>query len=224
LSDYIDSIFFLDILETKLLEIVSMQDYRIVIKARQLFFTLGFKLVTMDLLAKNLSISKKTIYKHYKTKDDLVLTVIELMHKKINMKISKIIDDSNKNFPEKLTKIFFMIANKLSQINPLFLAELKEKREDIYHKIESLRHESILNSMTKLIDKGKEEGYVRENVETLVFTESYLVLIEHFINPEYLISSKMNADKIYKQIVKIIFIGIIKSDHDNEFKKLIELD
>ena len=224
MSVFIDRLFFLHILETKLIRIVSMQDYRIIIKARDLFFKLGFKLVTMDLLAKDLSISKKTIYKYYQTKDELVMAAIELMHRKMNQKINKVIDNPDINFSEKLTKIFLMIAKKLSKINPVFLSELQEKRADIYQSIQKLRQDFILSSMSKLIDDGKMNGYIRENIDTTVITESYLALVEHFINPHYLLKTEQKAELIYKQIIKILFIGVIKSDYDKEFKKLIELE
>lgn len=61
------------------------------VKALELFFKLGFKTVTMDQISIELSISKKTIYKYYETKEHLVKETAELFNQQIYNSVNKIV-------------------------------------------------------------------------------------------------------------------------------------
>ena len=68
---------------------------QILIKATDMFLTLGFKSVTMDEIATEMGISKKTIYKYFSNKELLIEESTQLVHKEVIETIEKIVD---KNF------------------------------------------------------------------------------------------------------------------------------
>ena len=69
---------------------------QIISKSKDMFLKLGFKSVTMDDIASEMGISKKTIYKYFSNKDDLIENTIELAHKEVQ-EIIAIIDEQGFN-------------------------------------------------------------------------------------------------------------------------------
>ena len=64
---------------------------KIISKAKEMFLKLGFKSITMDDIACEMCISKKTIYKYFSNKDILIEESIQVVHKEINETIDKIV-------------------------------------------------------------------------------------------------------------------------------------
>ena len=64
---------------------------QILIKATDMFLTLGFKSVTMDEIATEMGISKKTIYKYFSNKELLIEESTQLVHKEVIETIEKIV-------------------------------------------------------------------------------------------------------------------------------------
>ncbi|MGE5335771.1 MAG: TetR/AcrR family transcriptional regulator, partial [Nitrososphaerota archaeon] len=77
---------------------------RILAGAEKLFTTYGYSRVSMDELAAELGMSKKTLYKHFPTKEALLLQVIEAFYAQLNADIEAIRLDEALSFPEKMTR------------------------------------------------------------------------------------------------------------------------
>ena len=60
-------------------------------KATEMFLTLGFKSVTMDDIASEMGISKKTIYQHFSNKDSLIKATTSNLFERISCGIDEII-------------------------------------------------------------------------------------------------------------------------------------
>lgn len=69
---------------------VKMKD-KIIHKAKEMFLRLGFKSITMDDIACEMCISKKTIYKYFSNKDVLIEQSVELVHKEVHETIDQIV-------------------------------------------------------------------------------------------------------------------------------------
>ena len=72
----------------------EMMKDKIINKAKEMFLRLGFKNITMDDIACEMCISKKTIYKYFSNKDVLIEESVELVHKEVHETIDKIVSQN----------------------------------------------------------------------------------------------------------------------------------
>jgi len=136
---------------------------KILDKATDLFLNLGFKSVTMDDLAHEMGISKKTIYTHFSNKTKLV----EECTKRLFCKISEGIDhicSLHKNPIEELYEIkkFALLHLKDEKASPQY--QLQKYYPKIHNTIKRKQYEIMQECVVDNIKKGIEMGIYRENL------------------------------------------------------------
>jgi transcriptional regulator with XRE-family HTH domain len=150
-----------------------------------LFFNFGIQHITMDDIAKKCGVSKKTIYKYFENKSDLLQAVIKLQVDELKEYLNEI----NSNSANSLEELhgFFKYVNSISHtISPSFTKELKKYHPDNYIEVFKYKNEIIVPFVIKNIDRGKHEGLYKsnlnaeeicdsfDNVSKIVFTENFL--------------------------------------------------
>ncbi len=133
-------------------------------KANDMFLTLGFKSVTMDDIANDLGISKKTIYQYFANKNDLVEASTMLLHKRIADGVDVIMAQEHNPIEE-----FFVIREFLSQIlkdessSPLH--QLQKFFPLIFKTLHEYKFEKMNNCMFENIERGIEQGLYRRDID-----------------------------------------------------------
>jgi AcrR family transcriptional regulator len=149
---------------------------QILIKATDMFLTLGFKSVTMDEIATEMGISKKTIYKYFSNKELLIEESTQLVHKEVIETIEKIVA-KNFNAIEENFQIRRMFKEmfKYSETSPVY--ELKRHYPEVYQKVVGYQIEICEGCFRDNILKGISEGLYRENIDVENYVKFYYTLI-----------------------------------------------
>ena len=149
---------------------------QILIKATDMFLTLGFKSVTMDEIATEMGISKKTIYKYFSNKELLIEESTQLVHKEVIETIDKIVA-KNFNAIEENFQIRRMFKEmfKYSETSPVY--QLKKHYPEVYQKVVGYQIEICEGCFRDNILKGISEGLYRENIDVENYVKFYYTLI-----------------------------------------------
>jgi AcrR family transcriptional regulator len=149
---------------------------KIVQKATELFFKLGFKSVTMDDIACEMCISKKTIYKFFENKETLISAGTDLIHNKIHSEIQEIIN-SNLNAIEENFIIRKMFAEmfKIAETSPLF--QLKKHYPEIYFTVMEREIKECSECFRQNIKKGIDQGFYRQDLNVENYVKFYYTII-----------------------------------------------
>lgn len=149
---------------------------KIIEKAGELFLKVGFKTVTMDDIAKEMGISKKTIYKFFENKEVLIETCTQVANNGIRETIDLIIKQ-NYNAIEENFQIRSMLKKMFNTQGDSPAYQLKKHYPEIYGQI-------ILDGINQCdtyfkanIYKGIVEGLYRENVNINNYIKFYYTLI-----------------------------------------------
>lgn len=151
---------------------------KIVARATELFLKLGFKSITMDDIACNMCISKKTIYKYFGNKELLIAESTETMHRTLHQIIGSIVAENynpiKENFEiRKMFKEMFQAADT----SPLY--QLKKHYPDIYEKV-MLKERFECDSVLRLnIERGIKMGLYRKDTDIENAIKFYYILIFH---------------------------------------------
>ncbi|NGY36819.1 TetR/AcrR family transcriptional regulator [Flavobacterium sp. XN-5] len=149
---------------------------KIINKASEMFLKLGFKSITMDDIAGEMCISKKTIYKYFCNKEILIEESTVAIHTEIHTIIDSIVSKGYNAIQENFEiKKMFKEMFQSSDDSPSF--QLKKHYPEIYDKVMK-RETTEFNSVFKNnIAKGISQGLYRENINIDNYTKLYYNLI-----------------------------------------------
>lgn len=149
---------------------------KIVIKAKEMFLKLGFKSITMDDIAGEMCISKKTIYKYFANKEILVEESTVAVHAEVHDTIEKIVAKNFNAIDENYEiKRMFKEMFKSSESSPIY--QLKKHYPEIYQRALIQQIDICNNCFRKNIEKGIAEGLYRENINIDHYVKLYYMMI-----------------------------------------------
>ena len=154
----------------------EMMKDKIINKAKEMFLRLGFKSITMDDIACEMCISKKTIYKYFSNKDILIEESIQAVHKEIRATLNKIAEENFNAIEENFeVKRMFREMYKSAESSPIY--QLKKHYPEIYDKVLSMQVSVCEDCFRQNITKGIREGLYRENLDIDNYVKFYYTLI-----------------------------------------------
>lgn len=145
-------------------------------RATDLFLKLGFKSVTMDEIANEMAISKKTIYKYFENKETLIEACVVKMQDSIDWIIDSISNQKLNAIEENfaIKKVFNDMFQK-AETSPMH--QLKKYYPNIYKKLLKRETETFGGCIMANIEKGIEEKIYRENLDKEIVTKLYFTLV-----------------------------------------------
>jgi AcrR family transcriptional regulator len=150
---------------------------KIINKAKEMFLRLGFKSITMDDIACEMCISKKTIYKYFSNKDVLIEQSVELVHKEVHETLIDKIVSKNFNAIEENFEIKRMFREMFRSAESSPIYQLKKHYPEVYAKALSTQIEVCETCFRDNILKGINEGLYRENLDVDNYVKFYYTLI-----------------------------------------------
>lgn len=136
---------------------------RIVDVAAELFKTYGIKSVTMDSLANQLGMSKRTIYEVFSDKDEMLIAVLSRMARQQKEMVKRVLDESENS----IVAIFRMLEinrDNFQSMSPAFQADLKKYHHDILMKNADEIEMPDYRNHFQVIEKGIEEELFRKEI------------------------------------------------------------
>src|SRR5213596_708794 len=137
---------------------------RIVDAARVHFFSHGFRSVTMDDLAQELGISKKTLYAHFPGKFDLLEAVLADKFAGVEAMLKQITRARPHDFPTTLRELLAGTQRELDEIKPPFVRDMRQKAPDVFKVVERRRAALFQQYFGNLLLAGQRAGMVRKDV------------------------------------------------------------
>lgn len=161
-----------------------------------LFSQFGIRNISMDDIAKATGLSKKTIYQYVKDKDELIYKTFEFQLEK-SCVITKDIISGHDNALEALIKITQWHADYVKLINPVAILEIQKYHPNVWTLMTKYTHESIIPNILKIITKGIDQGYFRNNMNIEVAAKLHVEKIHIIFNPSIFPHTKYNLHEVY---------------------------
>lgn len=204
-------------IESKILEV-----------AYRLFLVQGYRKTTMDDIAQELAMSKKTLYKYYPGKMELLAATFDILKTKLSIKVESLVDNKYIPYTAKLKSMLTIVANDLAPINPELLEDLREHAPEIWKELQVYIRQSAYLRFQRLIQEGVEKGFISSQVNVSLVVLMYASAIQNLIDPRFLsqfpdeMSQKLELSTadIYDQIIQIIYQGILTDEAKAEFRKV----
>lgn len=180
---------------------------KIIKYADELFRKNGLHRTTMDEIASYLQISKKTIYKHFSSKDDLIDKISDYWLEKSTITVKEIIESKD----DVITKIITLLERHfcdIALISDKWISDLQIHFPKVWNKIDKFRDEKIFEYAKKLLKQGLKEKYFNNIPFDFIIT-SHIASVKACMNPDYLIKNNVTMNEGMRYLYDLQFKGIL---------------
>jgi len=181
---------------------------RIIAHARDRFFREGFAKISVDEIVSDLSMSKKTFYQHFESKDDLVVEMMERKFTEVNAIMDRILS-AETDFVHKLQDFVTYIGGMLGTISKAMFADVQRHLPHLWKRIEQFRRDRLTKNNSILVQQGRSEGLIRDDVNPRLFLLAYLATIDGIMQANVLMNESFSSRDALEGIMNIFFKGIL---------------
>lgn len=180
---------------------------RIIAQAKNQFMRLGIRSVSMDDICSQLGISKKTIYQHFKDKDELVDIVLQ-------EEISVMQEEAlgcclpSKNAVEEIFNTMQLITKQLANMNPVVLVDLHKYHFASFQQFMEHKNSFLLDIISSNIKRGISEGYYREDLQVEILAKYRLESMMLAFNMDIFPTSRYNLAEVSIAIIENFLYGL----------------
>jgi AcrR family transcriptional regulator len=176
--------------------------------AMPLFKQGGFARVTVEDITSGLGMSKKTFYKFFESKEDLVHQVVLRITGEVSTNIEVIIH-ADQPFVTRLHSLVTMVHSRFSCLSTTFLRDIQIHSPASWTYIQEFRRTKILAVWGGLIEQGKREGFIRADINSRLLLLSMIGIVESVVNPQTLAEESFSTEVAIRGIINMLFRGIL---------------
>ncbi len=184
---------------------------RILKYSTERFFREGFSKVSVDELSSELGISKKTFYKCFESKDDLLSQIVDRLLAEIESAVVGI-TNGNLTFVQKLDAFMAFVGNQIARVFRPFMLEIQRYAPHLWYRVQEFRRERMTRNFMAIIEEGMKAGYIRTDLNGRILFLAFLGAVEGLLVPSVLANESFSADEAMRGILQIFFRGILTPD------------
>jgi TetR/AcrR family transcriptional regulator, cholesterol catabolism regulator len=173
----------------------------------QLFMRLGIRSLTMDEIARQLGVSKKTLYKYASDKKELVTKAVRLAIDEEECVLSEM-HKAEGSAIDKIFAINTMISEKLQSIQPAVIFDMQKYYPEAWAIMEEHKCVFIHNQVKENLEEGIKEGLYRKNMNPELVTRIYVTLINSIFDSSLYSLSTHSFKETYTEVVRYHLRGI----------------
>lgn len=173
----------------------------------QLFLRYGIRSVSMDDVAKEVGMSKKTIYQHFTDRSNLVDAVIMHFLGQFDNKCREI-GSNQRNPVDELLEIGKFFHSTTRQMNPTLLFDLKKYFPSTWKKMMNYRNQNVLKQVTSNIERGIDLGLYRNDLNIEIIARLYMNLIDIIIDDDLFPKINYTFKELHHEMLQYHLHGI----------------
>ncbi|MGH8046288.1 MAG: TetR/AcrR family transcriptional regulator [Chthoniobacterales bacterium] len=183
--------------------------YRIIKGARRHFLAHGFRGVTMDDLAAELGMSKKTLYTHFRSKTALLEAVLADKFGEVEAELSAVTGDERFQFPERLHALLACVRKHTEEVQPPFMRDVAREMPELFEKVRAHRRSMIHRHFASVLREGVAAGMIRSDVPERIMIEFLVGAADSIVNPQKLTELGLTARAAFTEIIILFLEGVM---------------
>lgn len=176
--------------------------------AEELFMRYGVRSISMDDIARHLSVSKKTLYQHFADKEDIV-TVTCKAHLDRHREEFQLARASARNAIDELVQLSVCLKKNMQDINPSLLYDLQKYHPKAWAVWLNHKNKFIRESVVRNLKQGMEEGYFRLDMDPEVIASVRLEMVQLAFNEEIFPRERFKLPEVQMQIFDHFVFGLL---------------
>lgn len=167
----------------------------------------GFRRATMDELAVQAGVSKRTIYRYFESKEAVIEAVIELFLNKIGNEMDEVLSDKSdpEQTLERMLSIFCNTGSKF--INPVIMKDLIAHYPHFWEKIDNYRMQRVHLFIDVLLRENKNKE--NPKIDPSIITALVISSVQTILNPDFILKNSLTFEKAFTQLAEFLKHGLL---------------
>ena len=182
---------------------------RILTAAEELFMKYGFRSISMDDIAKHISVSKKTIYQFFEDKDEIVNITVRRHFDKTKQVCNHQVFCNAANAVEEIMRVSKLIKSNTLNINPAIIFDLQKYHPIAWQILQEFKQEFILQSILLNLKRGVEEDLYRNDIDIEVLARLRLEEVQMGFDNSLFPPAQFNLYHAQMQLLEHFIRGIV---------------
>jgi AcrR family transcriptional regulator len=183
---------------------------RVVAVARRQFLAHGFRSVSMDELAAELGMSKKTLYVAFPSKAALIEAVLKDKFMEVERDLKQVAKNQAADVEVALHQLLDCVQRHTAEIQPAFVRDIGRETPELFQLVEQKRRKLIRHYFGGLFEDGKQTGMIRTDIPSHLIIEILLGAVQSIMNPTKLVELGLTVERGYSSIIRLILEGALQ--------------
>ncbi len=175
--------------------------------ATRKFFESGITKVTVDEIATELGMSKKTLYKYFKSKDELLQKAVQYKIDTVEQHLTAVMKEEHP-FEHKIGIVLTLLGRQVSSISKQFQYDLQRFAPSLWKEIETYRQKKILPQFKILFEQAQREGILRPQINPDIFYLVFTAAVQGVLTPKVLIENSFSITQAFRGVLLILLSGV----------------
>lgn len=179
---------------------------RILTRADERFLKEGFARISVDDLTSDLGMSKKTFYKVFRSKEDLVEQLIMRALGEVATSLEAVMT-GDRPFLDRIKGLMSIIPRVARRIESPLALDIQRHLPAVWSRIEEFRGKRMATYLTRTFEQGKVEGYIRQDVPTRLLVLSVIAAVQSVVRPTVLSEESFSTREAVAGIFSLFLRG-----------------
>jgi AcrR family transcriptional regulator len=190
---------------------------RILNKAREMFTQFGYSKVTMEEVAAELGMSKKTLYKFFPGKEQLIRSIIMEVKCEVSEYCDALIQKEDVDFVDKLKQLMNFFTKQAEKFRGPLLNDLQKAVPECWEELNDLRIKHSYQKFSELLEQGKKAGAFREDIDQQLILLIFMNAMQALLSPDVLSRVPFSGNQVFETLIKVIFEGVLSEEGRNKY-------
>ena len=191
----------------------------IIKKVIPIYSKYGLKDLTMNELAKELGITKATLYNYFSTREEIVEGTLRYILDNIKV-FEHVIRDEKIDYIERYYKSVQILCENVKDVSNIFLRDLKTVFPHLWFMVDTFR-DYATNILEDFYKNGQAKGIFKDfNINIYVLTDR--LFLDALANAELLESNNLTLEKAFLEYFKMKCFGIVEGEYKSQLQNIIE--
>ncbi|MCL5021676.1 MAG: TetR/AcrR family transcriptional regulator [Bacteroidetes bacterium] len=172
------------------------------------FADTGFKKVTIDEIAAELGISKKTVYKFFSSKEEILREVV-LERMKLLLEMFEKIQTMKESSVDKIQAISEIVGTHINEQWQRILTEVRLNAPNLFREIDAIIQKQLSLGWQKLFVEGQKSGWIRKDIDPVVFTTAYVGVVRELMKTDFLSKHALTESEVPRQVFRMFTEGVL---------------
>ncbi|MFZ4544676.1 MAG: TetR/AcrR family transcriptional regulator [Saprospiraceae bacterium] len=146
---------------------------KIICESMEMFFRYGIKSITMEDIARDLGMSKKTLYQYFENKNDLLMACMDLHDQQQKAQLYEI-QGLATNAIDEMIRIANYLDQMLKQVSPTLIFDVQKYHREAWDKMNKMHNEDVYKEIYANLERGVREGLYRTDFDIDIIAKIYV--------------------------------------------------
>lgn len=184
------------------------QRERLLERAGELLRAHGCRGLTMEILARELGVSKKTLYELVPSKEALIEAMIQRFVRDLRESLAEVVERPGTDYLRRKEEFFAVVFRNLGRLPPRLFQDIDRDYPRLRKRLEAVRAELLPGMLRRLLELGAAEGRVRADVDPEFFAAVFLAGANALMRAEVLDHFRLHPAEMAGRLARLLFDGV----------------